>query len=197
MEKLSGNLPSTTSAEGAGKLFDILSASLSVKAYVPLSKNTLATAGTGTTVSVDDYDTARPSDTKDAQNNTVSRAQNWIVTEDNFAYLVAQTSNTTKCETKIELNATQGKITSEESSAAKLTSGKTNDTLASKACYVIYVDVNGLSSGPNTVIQNTILSTKKVPAITDDTFPVYVALDGATSGNQKTTITGRIAADLK
>lgn len=181
MEKLSGNLPARTiDPAGTDKLFDLLKGSLSVKAYVPTTGGGILNSGT--TIDTKDYI------------NDATNAKNWIVTEDNLAYLVEPSSNTAaSCGTKTEILGAQDSIAP---AATVPSSGKT-DAHGASGCYVIWVDVNGLSAGPNQTHNNGVKNDAKVGAITWDQFPIYVGKDGATAGNQKTTITGRIAADLK
>ncbi len=178
MEKLSGNLPSVGNTAGMQQMFDILNGRLSVKAYY-----NEATIGQGKKVENSQYITQ-------ITTNASSRYNYWIVTEDNLAYHVTAggaTNVSNPCATKLGILEAQKNITQDTQ-------------LAQRACFVIYVDVNGLSAGPNLKLPspgNYIAVGNKLNPITTDIFPIYVGIDGATAGNQKNTVTGRIAADVK
>lgn len=187
-QKVSGSLPSRTSDKNADDLFDILVSNLAVKGYVPTS---VAKLGGAEIISPDKVTMEQPVGD--------GRYKNWILTDDNFAYLITKSSGGAEdstCFTKLEIIDYQANNTS-GTTPPSADSGKTNDSLSHKACFVVYVDVNSVTSGPNTTFANSLGKNDKLPAIIDDTFPVYVGLDGATPGNQNTTITGRIAASLK
>ncbi len=185
MEKLSGNLPSKATTTNADKLFDILNSSLSVKGYA-LSNGENSSLGSGNTITTSQMVTTLPNP------NQSGRYWYWIITEDNLAYLIKKGNGTDNndttgvCATKTQILASQD------------TNGA--GAAANEICFTIYVDVNGLFAGPNIAYKgndNQVNAEAKIPAITNDQFPIYVGLDGATPGSQKVTITGRIAADLK
>jgi len=192
MEKLSGNLPARATVANANRLFDTLASSLSVKGYV----NATAAKGDGTIVAdADSYKTS----INDTALNTQQRHLNWIVTDDNIAYLVRLGSKdaSKNCGTKIAITDNQ----KDQKQATQLTdlsaTTAVTDKMDGEACFVIYVDTNGLGAGPNTTITNYVAKDARMGAITDDIFPIYVGIDGATAGSQATTYTGRIVSDLK
>ena len=174
MEKLSGNLPSTNASPD--KLFDLLAGSLSVKSYIANGEGNAALLGNGVTATVSNYTATKP---------TENKSTNWIVSEDNIGYLVQ--AGAASCKSKMDI--IQGQTG--------------NANLETTPCYVIWVDVNGLSAGPNLKIENKagdgnyVADSAQFNTLEQDQYPIYVGTDGATAGNQKTTVTGRIAADLK
>ena len=193
MEKIAGNLPSSSDATGANVMFKSLYSSLSIKDYASTSDLPIAQSRTATTAdyysSVTFEDTATGTDTNSDESNTTSSGANmgandttspWIISEDNIAYAVAATGG--DCESKLSIN------------------GQATEAAArGKACVVVAVDVNGLSNQPNKLDNNigSITESSALPALTGDRFYIYIGSDGATAGSKKTTITGRIAADLK
>ncbi len=187
-EKVSGNLPAKTSVDGADSLFDSLSDNLPVIGYLPAKDLNL---GTGTPLNIVKIDTERPTGR--------GRYRNWILTDGKFSYLVTQAAIDSKkdcCSSKLEIinNQTDNTASAE---APRANNGTTNDALSNRSCYVIYVDVNSVTSGPNTTFSNSLAKKTKINSIVDDTYPIYVGIDGATSGNPNTTITGRITSAMK
>ena len=193
MEKVSGSLPASSvganNQPSANDMFDILANNLSVKAYYNDTTKNLAT---GVIVPTTSYTTTRPTATD------ANRHQNWIISEDNLAYLVMQGGSGGPCGSKMDILQ------------AQVTGGTNNGTLGGRACNVVWVDVNGLSAGPNLPVNNTadaanatgsgdntVVSTENVRQLTNDRYPIYMGNDGATAGNQVVTVTGRIAAGMK
>ena len=185
MAKLTGDLPIVANTATADKLFDILNSNLSVKGYALADVNNSA-LNSGKILS--------PSQILDRLTNphVEGRYWNWIITEDNMAYLIKKGSKsannnnndtTGACKTKLGIIASQ----EENGPAAK----------DNEICFTIYVDVNGVASGPNlafTPENNQINANDALPKLIYDQFPIYVGFDGATAGNPKTTVTGRIFA---
>ena len=186
--RVNGELPSMITSDNTLRLFDALNSNLSTKGYVlasqegdPLNGGKIAPIS-AIKENIDDMKT----------NN--GRHWYWIITEDNMAYLLRKGSTNTgenvgsdaSCGSKFQILASQ----------------ENGGVVASNAdiCYTIYVDVNGLNQGPNKAYiptENQIEATDKMPALKYDRFPIYLGIDGATAGNIKTTITGRIAADIR
>lgn len=211
MEKLSGNLPAVGNVDNANRLFRLFESNMSVKAYVRTdvaggALNSGTTVGSANFIAASDSNAGGVAEQKDETGAVVVQAvagqtyNNWIVTEDNLSYLIRLGNNNTaaeqKCGTKAEILQAQG---AEDITAA---------TLDANACFVVWVDVNGLAAGPNTaytngqaaqggVGNNLVAADANYSQVVDDQFPIYVGIDGATPGNQARTVTGRIAADIK
>ena len=167
LEKVAGGLPGKGTEGNADILFDSLVSSMTVKGFIA---DTTAGGTTGTIAKATDISSTTP--TGD------NRYKNWIITEDNLAYLIQPKQAT--CYTKLEINAADG----------------TSKTAGSYACFIIHVDINGRTKGPNTDNETRLGSTAKLGDL-KDVFRIYVGTDGATAGSQTTTVGGRIAADLK
>ena len=196
MERISGNLPSSADAKGVKQMFESLQSSLAVKDYADAPASDAAVAS-GSTLNTADYKSSVTYTTSEGSesegeggttgsSNVVQYTSDktispWIIAEDNIAYLVAAPSGGT-CSSKQTINS------------------KDKDSDATKAsCVVIVVDVNGLSNTPNRIDEqyDTVTATKTLAALTGDRFYIFIGSDGATAGSKKTTISGRIAADLK
>lgn len=182
MEKISG-LPKETTDDGASQVFDIISGNLSVKSYL---KTDIMGFNSHETIDVN------KSETKDTD-TTSSRYKNWIILNDDTSYLVVKTLNNEECIPKQDIVKVQTDIKNNFTvdKNAKMIS---NDPMGIRACYIVYVDVDGLSKGPNAVFSNSVSSKKIFSNELYDQFPIYVGINGSTAGNVKTTITGRIAA---
>ncbi|MBR2069498.1 MAG: prepilin-type N-terminal cleavage/methylation domain-containing protein [Candidatus Gastranaerophilales bacterium] len=187
MERISGSLPSTADKEGTKAMFHSLNKNLSVKDYAEKDK------GTGVLYAAADYKSsvgytdptgaATSCEASDTTCYSVTFADStltpWIIAEDNIAYSVV---NGKKCSTKAKINAQTS----------------TKDAI-DESCVYIMVDVNGLSNGPNKMEPQAanLASSKTMDTLTGDRFYIFVGSDGATAGNKRSTVTGRIAGDLK
>lgn len=206
MERTAGSLPAQASDPGIINLYIALNNSLSVKGYGMQSANagvvlqasdtnypnylfyesdgltgTLGSGdGNGGSITFPNGETGGiPTD-----NNLA-----WIITEDNIAYSVVKGGATNNCSTKQQIAAQKSEV-----DAAKA------------SCAIVYVDVNGLSKGPNTfevqgLDSNELLTDQNdnepLDTITGDRYKVYLGIDGATAGPRTRTVTGRIMSDLK
>lgn len=185
MERIAGNLPSVPNSDNVIRMFDSLNSSLAVKDYID------GNIAEGKVASRDDFkgkikyttetgDTAGEDATQGVLSYTAGDVSPWIITEDNFGYQVIKGTGS-DCGTKSDIN-TQTAIAS----------------VASKACVLVMVDVNGLSNGPNVVEpQSTKGITGAMETLTGDRYYIYIGKDGATAGPKALTPTGRITADLK
>ncbi len=191
MERISGQLPSTADSTGVIKMFQSLNSNLSVKDYA----SGAAGLGDGTTLTTASFFPAVKftdaagnlldpggDDVLDA--STIDDFSPWIITEDNLAYIVTKKDAAT-CGTKQDINA-----------------AKTSADAETASCVIVVVDVNGLTNGPNRVepqitAVDGLTASKAMDPLTGDRYYIYVGLDGATAGSKKTTVTGRIAADIK
>ena len=191
MERISGQLPSSANEVGITKMFQSLNSNLSVKDYAAIPTdlsdgNTLTTSafysGVKFTDAAGNLLDPGGDDVYDA--SAINDISPWIITEDNLAYIVT-TSGESSCGTKQQINAAEN-----AADAAKL------------SCVYIVVDVNGLTNGPN-IIEPQLTGTQGLTpqnamnTLTGDRYYIFVGLDGATAGSKKTTVTGRIAADIK
>ena len=206
VSKIAGELPATNISADTLRLFQSLISNLSIKNYV--STNELD-VNAGIVAKSNHYKSAIKINGKvygsgEVLNQEVTdfsiqtlKPSPWIVTEDNMAYSIMCGGTTNKrfrCATK-EAIAHQ----------------KTQEDAIQASCAIIVVDVNGLSRGPNTYDSqagpeagariNTYTSkfTDKTPLsdLTGDQYLIFVGSNGATAGPRATTVTGRIAADLK
>ncbi len=200
MERIAGQLPSTADKTGVLKMFQSLNSNLSVKDYAAFDKaadgSTIATKDYSSVVSYTDTSGVKINDgAEDAVAYGADDTQSpWIISEDNIAYSVIAG---TECGTKQDIIA-QAK------------------TPEKKSCAIVIVDVNGLSSGPNklepqiskptsgdsnqsdtTTATGGLDSEAQMATLTGDRYYIYIGYDGATAGSKKSTVTGRIAADLK
>ena len=189
MENVSGNLPASNDSKAVEALYKTLRANLSIKDYAEYSaeKNTNLTSG----VKIDLNDLSEtPIDfTTDATNSP------WFTTDDNISYIVMTPGQfitesgtqgaqaATSCGTKADINSDIG-----------------------KACAVIVVDVNGITGTPNKMepqatkygtVDGALDHDKQIDGLTNDRLPIFIGTDGATAGSKKTTVTGRIVAELK
>ena len=150
--------------------FTTLNANLSVKEYgtVPSGK------GDAYRFEAKDYASAITESTN--VGSTEGATTDWMITEDGLAYRVIPGEGK-DCGTKSDINSA--------------------DESASKACVIVEVDVDGLSTGLNTLQTQTLEENADLPKLTNDRYYIYIGNDGATAGSKKTSVTGRIAADLK
>lgn len=196
MEAAAGVKPAGNTSADVTLLFKTLNTNLAVKDYAEYSKldgtlvkreDLLDTYSSTKTCTGEGYvlDSATSKCKKDgaADMEPVTTSDfstgnsDWINTEDGLSYQVRKGESAT-CPSKSDIN-------------------KSTFAPATDACLMVVVDANGVTSGPNTLISNTIAATSDIPEITDDRFIVYIGKDGASAGSKKTTVTGRIAADLK
>lgn len=198
MERIAGQLPSTPDKIGVGKMFQSLNQNLAVKDYAaaPTSISEAEPTYTATqfksaiqfsvaTSNSEDIE-SQPSEDVDGetlQAGTIGDISPWITTDDNISYLVVKPATGGSCSTKVEINSAGA------------------DTEAQKkACAIVVVDVNGLTNGPNKIepqIATTLDAASSLNSLTGDRFYIYIGIDGATAGSKKSTVTGRIVADLK
>lgn len=214
MEQVTGNWISTNSDESKGRLYEILFKGLNVKAIMinPLNSGVASDNSNDNFVQCLSYTQASLSggedrtvtfglDDTDTTNcgNLDEAISAWLVTEDNLAYTISTANPGTNatCQNKQRITA------------------QANDEDAHNAsCFAIFVDVNGVSKAPN-LIETQGVTTVSVPTggqsyngsdlnsgqtlsdLTGDQYKIYVGRDGVTAGPRTTTVTGRIAADLK
>ncbi len=183
-EKTAGAVPSSTDKESIVTMFKALAAHLYTKDYATASQpeNIASEAlyDNSSYYSKFTFDSSSVDDsTLDASNTqTVSP---WVITEDNMSYCVVAGDG---CGTKEDINA----------------AGSHNEAVK-YSCVLVVVDVNGLNNGPNRVDPqitsvDALNSTKGVNTLSGDRFYVYVGLNGVTAGSKKSTVTGRIVANL-
>ena len=199
MENVSGNLPATKDVSGVAVMYKTLKANLSVKDYVKYADSEL---NSGTKV---DLSKVLENDENLATNATQS---NWITTEDNISYLVMTVSQF-KTLAGIQDEQTENNNTQEnqenpsgnQSTQAKKCGTKLdiNSSGIDQACMVVIVDVNGVTSNPNSLDKQVtgVVENAQLNALEGDRFPIFIGKDGATAGSKKTTVTGRIVAELK
>lgn len=201
MERIAGQLPSTCDDVGVGKMFQSLRSNLSVKDYAkaPTTAEIASSATVDTnqfytninfsvaTISGGSASAPAPADSTGETLNagTIGEQSPWITTDDNIAYAVTTPGTGAVCSTKEEIN-----------------SAGANTEALKKSCVVVVVDVNGLSNGPNAVepqvtATTALTATTSLATLTGDRYYIYIGRDGATAGSKKTTVTGRIVADLK
>ena len=177
--RLTGSLPGRNTEESRVKLFDALIKNLNVKGYV-LAKDGSA-LNSGHRANGSDFVSEIP---EISSGSEISKADYWIITEDNIAYLVTKGGNfaNTNCATRFDIINMQH----------NLGETATNDALASNSCFVIYVDINGLSSFPNVISDNALREAAEISYAETDQYPIYVGIDGATAGDPTLTLTGAI-----
>lgn len=211
MERTAGSLPARATTDNIVGTYIALNNSLSVKGYGYQAPN----AGSVLAAGIDKYPgqltytyqgaagtMGASSNTTGSKAITTTQVDNgtalpptegdlaWIITEDNIAYSVVRggVGENNNCETKQQIAAHD-----------------TEADAAANSCAIVYVDVNGLSKGPNTFekqgLTGKLLTTQNansaLDTITGDRFKIYLGLDGATAGPRTNTVTGRIMADLK
>ncbi len=194
MERIAGSLPSSNDTKGVVKMFESLNSNLSVKDYANTSDSAIVKGDVLTTdkfkAGVSFKDSSGSTVSTGANDDRATMADNatespWITSDDGISYVVAAGGG---CGTKAQIDAA-----SKFADAYKY------------SCVVIVVDVNGLSKGPNTLeLQQTggdstseLTSSATLATLTGDRYYIFVGRDGATAGSKKTTVTGRIVADLK
>lgn len=205
VEKLEGDLPSAYNDENAVKLWDILDSGMNVKNYIEQGKSIHGTVPKTSELLQNIADSTNNTDT--------TKYKNWIVTDDNIAYTVMTVSDFK--DSYFKKNTTVAGVTSDvpaddaafrDSANSSCTTTKKNVSTADStrsalenACMVILVDVNGVSSGPNQVVENGALEADgKMPSLAQtDIFPIYVAADGISAGPTRATITGHIISGIK
>lgn len=199
MENVSGNLPATKDASGVEVMYKTLKANLSVKDYVTYAKSNL---NSGKKVALSDVDETDTALTGGATHS------NWITTEDNISYLV-MTVNEFKTTAGIENQQNENNNTQEnqqnpsgnQSTQSQPCGTKLdiNSSGIDQACMVVIVDVNGVTSNPNSLDAQVtgVDENAQINALEGDRFPIFIGKDGATAGSKKTTVTGRIVAELK
>ncbi len=191
MERISGQLPSTADNVGIIKMFQSLNSNLSIKDYASGAAGlqdgtTLTTASFFPAVKFTDAagNLLDPGGDDVLDASAIEDFSPWVITEDNLAYLVTRKEGAT-CGTKQDINSATTEADAETAS-----------------CVIVVVDVNGLTNGPNRVepqitADDGLTATKAMDPLTGDRYYIYIGLDGATAGSKKTTVTGRIAADIK
>lgn len=195
MEKIAGTLPAIASGAAVADVYKSLDSSLSVKEYATQA------AGAGTIAAASQFGTSMtlPSGTAGATmtlgNGTSictvpangTGSQCWIVTEDNMAYQVHVGNSQSPANVKNLL----------------MTKENLADIISISTSYII-VDVNGLGKGPNTLeaqaeqqTPGTVAESKAMNSLVGDQYYIFLASDGATAGNKKFFVTGRIVGDMK
>lgn len=199
MENVSGNLPATKDASGVEVMYKTLKANLSVKDYVTYAKSNLNSGKKVALTDVDETDTALTSG---------ATHSNWITTEDNISYLV-MTVNEFKTTAGIGNQQNENNNTQENQENPSGNQSNANNKCGTKldinssgidqACMVVIVDVNGVTSNPNSLDAQVtgVTENAQLNALEGDRFPIFIGKDGATAGSKKTTVTGRIVAELK
>lgn len=199
MERVSGTLPARATEANINSLYTALNNSLSVKGYASDGMNSGSVNPTGSGVKCIKLSDGSILGTNEGTCADVAASSvdsgsigadtttAWIVTEDNIAYAVVQGgAKNVNASTKQQIAAMDTDADATEASSA-----------------VIYVDVNGITKGPNTFevqgISKELDLTNYSPldTITGDRFKIYIGIDGATAGPREGTATGRMAADIK
>ncbi|MBQ8635297.1 prepilin-type N-terminal cleavage/methylation domain-containing protein [bacterium] len=212
MERTAGSLPSRASANNVLNMYIALNNSLSVKGYgfqradageiLQASTQNYPTGltysyaaeggGTGTTGTLGTDTSTRAISTTLIDNGGLPGATDlaWIITDDNLAYSVVMGGVAgNRCDTKQQIAAYT-----------------TEAEAATHSCMIVYVDVNGLSKGPNSfetqgvdgaqLLTNNVAN-QALDTLVGDQYKIYVGIDGATAGPRTNTVTGRITSDLK
>ena len=106
----------------------------------------------------------------------------WLVTDDNIAYKLGK-----------------GGDFGADSCSGKMKIGNTNSATnaAGESCFVVTVDVDGLSKGNNDLETQTLVEGTPMERLINDRYEIYIGKDGLSAGNRTQTISGRIMADLK
>ena len=190
MERISGSLPSTNDAAGVLKMFDSLQNNLSIKDYYGVAADT--DLDNGLIVAANDLKTGiNYTDSNGIKISTggtsdqvaytsTSTVTPWINTDDGLSYAVIAGKG---CGKKTDIDQ-----------------AATVEAALNSACVVVVVDVNGVNKGPNKIEPQTKVEFKDSAAmdtLVGDRYYIFVGKDGATAGSKKTTVTGRIVADLK
>jgi len=200
LEKISGQMPITASADESRKLFNSLATNLSVKGFAIGGdeitqasgelKNNAAnhidaiTYTLGTSDDVIRVGTINAGETKQLTDAGVGTVSDWIITEDNLAYSIALGTAQGTCLSKADINATQS----------------TADAAAA-SCAMVVVDTNGLGKGPN-MLELQYGATMPQPGtnmttLVGDWYYIFIGIDGATPGPKNHTVSGRIIAEIK
>lgn len=206
VEKLEGDLPSAYNAENAVKLWDILDSGMNVKNYIEQDSSIEGT--------VPKTSELHQKVSEGTNNTDVNRYQNWIITDDNIAYTVMlpadfktkylKKNTTVGGDANTQIAADDPAFRDADNTTCKST--KKNISTASstrealeKSCMVILVDVNGVSTGPNQVVENGQFEANgNMPSLAQtDIFPIYVGADGISAGPTRATVTGHIIAGIK
>ena len=217
MEKVAGTLPARANDYNINALYTALNTSLSVKGFASTGIDTGSTLTGGDAAFVTCLNLSSPAEAPDGyepgslgtcqaggdnapeiesanvafltdeggSNGLTKKTAAWIITDDNIAYAVVKGgASNQNAATKQQLAAMQNDEAAADSSSA-----------------VIIVDVNGLTKGPNTFEQQGVVDplepSSVMDTITGDQFKIYIGSDGASAGPQATTVTGRLASDLK
>lgn len=106
----------------------------------------------------------------------------WLVTDDNIAYKLGKGG-------AYEDSACSGKM--------KIGNTDSEANAASESCFVVTVDVDGLSKGNNDLETQTLTEGTPMERLINDRYEIYIGKDGLSAGNRTQTISGRIMADLK
>ena len=201
MASVAGELPAKGTEVNAKDVYISLARNLSVKGFIPSYKpnqsqqdnlstmvsavsitgstGTATTIGNGTATALDE--TAKASYSSSGDNPLAM-----IITEDNMAYGVYRgTGNNGTCSTKLAIN-----------------NETTPAGMAGQACFIIVVDVNGLNKTPNLyepqmLLANGLATGTATATLTGDQYFIYLGTDGATAGNPRNSLTGRLIGDVK
>lgn len=194
MQRITGTMPGTGDARAVATVFQALRHDLAVKDYAKVSTNFAADS---VYTSGDYYDdvkikvgeTVYPGVIDSATEISMTDDSPWINTEDGISYMVTKGGSKAEgstaavegaCDTKTAINATS-----------------TASAAFGKACVVIVVDVNGLTTGPNALEPQVggLTAGTAAKSLTGDRYYVYIGRDGVASGSRLYTIMGRILAD--
>jgi len=202
MLKTSGDLPVRTTETNALLIFDAMARNLSVKEFAYGKVNTreafpATSYSNGVQYVVKEGDKTNVVKTIGAEDGAIKFTYTpqqpskvdtpWIITEDGMAYAIAWgTGGSRSCASKAEIN----NVVVEENGSI--------GSIMSKACFVVLVDVNGLSKMPNLIEPQAIMSENRgIQALTGDQYYIFIGNDGATAGPKKYTFTGRLMGDTK
>ena len=193
MESISGNFVANQSPTAVANVYKALKTNLSVKDYAPAPTQT--TISDGSAIALSSITEAEPSATP-TEGTTY-----WLTTEDNISYTVLSMKNYKTFSGEKSLTCTGDDCPDkDENDLGCGTKAEINAEGVEKACAVVIVDVNGVSGTPNIFdpqVKTHPSASSTLNQLKGDRFPIYIGTDGATAGSKKSTVTGRIVAELK
>lgn len=179
-EKIAGNQLSTSDTYAITKLFDQMYSNITHSGFVRAFTHDEISNGGGITrgdiVASVKYTLHDKTVDGSLDATSISDTTPWLISQDNMAYCVVKGQD---CLT-----------------AAQINGASSHDEALQRSCAAVVVDVNGLQNSPNAIQDQTLDSEVKTPDLTSDRFYIYIGSDAATAGPAKTTLSGRMAADL-
>ncbi len=198
VEKISGQLPATSTQTAAENFFASLNSNLSVKEYYPMGNTgditkvqdieTKSTVYDKTKVGSTEFKLGPGTKSTGESSLGKNKFSSWMITEDGLAYAVTYTGG-----------AGCGKD-GKEGTKAYINSKTTMAEVHDQACLIVAVDVNGIMKGPNILeaqVSKGIASNAKLDTLVSDRYYIYIGTDGAATGPKGITVSGRLLSDMK